>query len=205
MWASNHQLTLFICCVLSARLFHHRSTVGLSENIKTARKTQRVGERQREKEIASSRETPATAFCLTFSSFHFSLCNIISPLCPAFITPPTFCLYVSLSASPLRSRVGSWEQKAGDRQDKSCFLILQLAASLLSGEKTASQDREFPAWCIPAQLLSLTGRQAERKEVEKDRQMDGCRGRKAGKLICRQVEKEADWRWSCRPLLWPLC
>lgn len=108
-------------------------------------------------------------------------------------TPPSrFSLSVSLSASPLRCRVGSWEQKAGDRQDKSCFLILQLSASLLSGEKTASQDREFPARCIPAQLLSLTGRQADRKEAEGDGEEDGCRDRETGKQICGQVEKEVD-------------
>lgn len=207
VWASNHQLTLFICCVVSARLFHHRSTVGLSEYIKTARKTE-TG-RQTEGERKFLRETPASAFCLTFSFFHFLSVQFHFPTLSCFYrsTPPPHprvFLSVSLSASPLRCRVGSWEQKAGDRQDKSCFLILQLSASLLSGEKTASQDREFPARCIPAQLLSLTGRQADRKEAEGDGEEDGCRDRKIGKQICGQVGKEADLIWPYRPSLWPL-
>lgn len=158
---------------------------------------------RRSKKQRFLRETPASAFCLAFSFFHLSLCNIICPLCPAFIPLP-LSFSVSLLVSPLRSRVGSWEQKAGDRQDKSCFLILQFSASLLSGKKTVSQDREFPARYIPAHLLSLTGRQAERKEVEKDREKDRCNDRKTGKPICRQAEKETDSRWSCRPSLWPL-
>lgn len=201
VWASNHQLTLFICCVVSVSPSTHRGFVWTHQNSQ-----KKQSERKKK---CFLRETPASAFCLTFSFFHFSLCNITSPLCPDFIAPPplpnpTPLLSVSLSASPLRSRVGSWEQKAGDWQDKSCFLILQLSSPLLSRKKTASQDREFPARCIPAQLLSLTGRQAKREEVEKDREKDGYRGRKTGESICRRVEKEADRRWSCRPSLWPL-
>lgn len=56
--------------------------------------------------------------------------------------------------------------------------------------KTASQEREFPARCIPAQLLSLTGRQAEEKRGG-ERQTDRFRGRKTSKQQCRQVEKDA--------------
>lgn len=118
--ASNHQLTLFICCVVSARLFHHRSTVGLSEYIKTARERNRVRERQRErKKQRFLRETPASAFCLAFSFFHFSLCNIISPLCPAFIAPPhpSFALSLSLCLSlSVSSQKQSWVLGAKGRR-----------------------------------------------------------------------------------------
>lgn len=55
-------------------------------------------------------------------------------------TPQPLLLSVSLSASLLWSRAGSWEQKAGDWQDKSCFLILQLSSPLLSGDAVANRQ-----------------------------------------------------------------
>lgn len=104
VWGYNHQLTLFICCVVSARLFHHRHTVGSSEYIKTARKTESGGWGRESGGHGRSiflRETSASAFCLTFSFFHFARRNVIFTFCPAFILYPLslpLCLALSISS-----------------------------------------------------------------------------------------------------------
>lgn len=146
--------------------------MGLSEYIKTARKT----ESERKTETEGERKSlflESGWLSVSLSLSFISLCVISFPHTVLLLSlpPPTLPLLSasrSVSASLLRSRVGSWEQKSGDRQDKSRFLILQLSASLPSGKKTASQDREFPARCIPPQLLSLTGRQEKKKDRLKD-------------------------------------
>lgn len=79
---------------------------------------QRLGDRRREKEIFLERLRHQLSVSLSLS-FIFCLCNIISPLCPAFIarllhpTLPFFSLCLSLSVS---SQMQSWELGAKGRR-----------------------------------------------------------------------------------------
>lgn len=115
VWASNHQLTLFICCVVSARLFHHRSTVGLSEYIKTARETE--SERKTDggrNSVFLERLRHQLSVSLSFS--FISLCVISFPhsvllLSPPLLPPLPLCLSLSVS-----SQKQSWELGAKGRR-----------------------------------------------------------------------------------------
>lgn len=82
---------------------------------------------------------------VSLSLSFISLCVISLPHSVLILSlhpspPQPLLLSDSLSASLLWSRVGSWEQKAGDWQDKSCFLILQLSSPLLSGDAVANRQ-----------------------------------------------------------------
>lgn len=106
--ASNHQLTLFICCVVSARLFHHRSTVGLSEYIKTARKT------ESERKTEGGRKS----IFLERLQHQLSVSLSLSFISDCVISFPHSVLLLSLCTphTPFFSQKQSWELGAKGRR-----------------------------------------------------------------------------------------
>lgn len=78
------------------------------------------------------RETQASGFCRAFPFFHFPLCNIISPLCPAFITlypkPHTHTRthHIPLPLSEAELGVGSKRQETDKIKAVSWFFNSQL-------------------------------------------------------------------------------
>ena len=190
VWASNHQLTLFICCVVPARLFHHWRTVGLSEYIKQPEKqSERKAEGERQRVFLERLQHQLSVSLLSFS--HFSLCNIASPLCPVFIAPtcsppqhtpsqPPFLSLSQLLLSEAELGVGSKRQETDKIKAVSGFFNSHLLYCQDRRQQVKTEN-----FLLDVSLHSCCRWLAERKCRKTERQMDA----EADRLVSNYADR----------------